>query len=40
MEEFVKGWGKVYKLQFIGLFETYKQIKFVGTGVLDGPRIT
>ena len=29
-----------FKLGFIGLFETYKQIKFVGTGVLDGPRIT
>ncbi len=28
---------KVFKLQFFGLFETNKQIVFVGTGVLDGP---
>ena len=28
------------KLQFIGLFETNKQIVFVGTGVLDGPQTT
>ena len=29
-----------FKLQFIELFETNKQIEFVGTGVLDGPQIT
>ena len=29
-----------FKLQFIGPFETNKQIGFVGTGVLDGPQIT
>ena len=28
------------KLGFIELFETNKQIEFVGNGVLDGPQIT
>ena len=29
-----------FKLGFSELFETNKQIEFVGTGVLDGPQIT
>ena len=37
MEEKVE---EKHKLQFVDLFEPNKQIVFVGTGVLDGPRIT
>ena len=33
-------WEKKFKLGFVELFETNKQIEFVGTGVLDGPQIT
>ena len=31
---------KDLKFGFVELFETNKQIEFVGTGVLDGPQIT